>query len=115
MESTRRWYWRTIGLGAAVGLAVGLVFSFGWHLGSLQFNYAHRAEDASQQYAGHTKERIERECPIADPERLLECVQQIVEASRESQRGEYDLSAQESMSEWTLWLLITSIVTFPIT
>lgn len=88
---------------------VPLVFMLGRDIGISNTHYSGRAEHNSEQYAGHTKDRIERECVTSHPADMQKCVQEIVEASRESQRGEYDLSAQESMAKWTQWMFMASI------
>lgn len=86
-----------------------LIFLFGRDVGISSAPNAVTAEHYSQQYAGHTKERIESECGSLEPADLRDCVEEIVEASRESQRGEHDLTTQQSMAKWTFWMFLASM------
>ncbi|MDP3368651.1 MAG: hypothetical protein Q8M32_02245 [Brevundimonas sp.] len=46
---------------------------------------------------------------------MVECVAKEIEAAREDQRAEYDLSAQNRMAEWALWMMIVAAVTTALT
>mgnify|MGYP000630675295 CR=1 FL=1 len=92
-----------------VVVLIGLTFALGWSAGTSTSYYADRSDDYSQQHAGHTHERISRECTGIDPSGVLQCIQEIVEASRDAERREYDLSAQEAMARWSLWTSIASL------
>ncbi|CDX60829.1 exported hypothetical protein [Mesorhizobium plurifarium] len=86
-----------------------LIFAMGLSIGSLDTHYSQRADQTSQQYVADTKQRVEHECAKVGPARVLECVQEIVEASRESQRAEYDLSSQQEMAVWARWTFISTV------
>jgi hypothetical protein len=83
-----------------------------YSLGVINSNYTKRASDYSEHYAENAKDYIEKQCLGLEGIRLQECIKGVVEATRESQRSEYDLSAQEAMAEWAFWMLVTSSISF---
>jgi hypothetical protein len=59
------------------------------------------AEYASREYANDTNQQIRDKCLRLADAGLRDCIEKIVKTSREQQRGERDLNAQESMAYWT--------------
>jgi hypothetical protein len=49
-------------------------------------------------------------CTNREPRVYAKCVVEIVDATRESQRAEQDLSAQKEVADWTLWAVILSSI-----
>lgn len=86
-------------------LLAALAYSFGVSYTERQL----RAEQNTQQYPETTDERIARTCANMVGATLIKCVQHEVNASKEHERSEYDLSAQQDMSQWAYWLLWVSI------
>lgn len=106
-ESNRRGVAAALVLGSIVALLAGYV-SWGWGLMSWQRDDADRR---AYQRAEYAESYIERACIGMDRARLIECIKESIDTSREDQRSEYDLNAQENMGRWAWWLLMTSIAT----
>jgi hypothetical protein len=56
------------------------------------------ADRRAYQRSKYAEEYIERACVGMDSAALVKCVKDAIETSREDQRSEYDLSAQEDMA-----------------
>ncbi|TPE51506.1 hypothetical protein [Amaricoccus solimangrovi] len=93
-----------------LGLCCLVVVGFGaWTAGFLS---DHRVQtERTTRYAERTDEYIGRTCVGMDRAALLQCATEAIESSREDQRAEYNLNAQESMARWTFWLLGLSVIT----
>jgi hypothetical protein len=68
-----------------------------------------RAERYATYYAEQANERIQRLCMQSSRPALLECVRKEVDATREAQRSEYDLAAQQGMSNFAFWALCLGV------
>jgi hypothetical protein len=110
-------YWRKhrdvirwVAIAAACFLGVLISYGAGILIGQNLGHYDAEASGYSAQYPGETDKRV-RECLAHVPiGRAQECAQEAIEAGRESQRSEQDLSAQRQMAKWALWLLIFTVV-----
>lgn len=81
------------------------VFQMGLHSGL----YEAKASGYAAHYPYDTRKQIAECWREADRDAAIECVNDAVKSSREYQRSEQDLSAQQQMSEWAFWALVTSI------
>jgi hypothetical protein len=63
------------------------------------------------EYAKTTDERIARTCGGVERAALTKCVAEQVKASREDQRTEYDLQAQQDSAEAAFWMMIVGAAT----
>jgi hypothetical protein len=67
-----------------------------------------KAETNSQHYADTAAQEIKQTCGLTMSATFTECVEKIVEATRESKRSENDLVAQIDSAQWAFWILIIS-------
>jgi hypothetical protein len=65
-----------------------------------------RSKKYSEAYAANAAKDVERGCVGLTGSDLAKCATEIVEANRESQRSESDLSAQWQAANWVLWATI---------
>lgn len=103
--------WRGNAAGLTLCAIVALTAAYvawGWGLTSGQRAEADRT---AYQRARYAEEYIDRACVGMDRAALIECIQDAINSSREDQRAEYDLNAQEEMARWAWWLLMTSVLT----
>lgn len=78
----------------------------------------HRAEQEAARQFERTRQSIEEECPGAVS--VIACENEMIDASRDHQRSEYDLAAQENMAQYALaavflalaGVVVTSVATF---
>lgn len=97
-------------------IALGAVAAiFTWHISAYHTRSSYDADRRAQEYAEAASPRIHRACGGAEPAAVVECVAKQVAATREDQRSEYDLSAQERMAKWSLWTMIAAAVTTMLT
>lgn len=82
-----------------------------WNVAGFQARSTDQAERAAVHYGHLTDERIAQNCTHLEPQRVLQCVTEQVRATREDQRSEYDLGAQERMARWALWAMLYAGVT----
>ena len=111
----RRKQW--ISFGKAAGALAGAFLAIWavWSISAYQTQRTLEAEHYAQDRAERTPDDMEKACANLDAAALVECVAGQIEASREDQRAEYDLSAQERMAEWALWLMGISAGTMALT
>jgi hypothetical protein len=91
--------------------AASMAFTVGglvWTV-SAQHTEGRAAEQYSRQYAADTEKRVAQTCVQRERRAYAECVARMATATRENQRGEYDLAAQQEMSDWTFWMLCLSL------
>lgn len=94
-----------LGLCAVIGLYLA-----GYSVGIASGRYGAEADGFSAQYADDTRRSVdhcrqtERSMSEAD-----KCVDTVLAASRENQRGEKDLQTQREMSQWAYWLLLITV------
>lgn len=77
----------------------------------LNTKYDQRADESAGQHARDTESAIKSLCIGTDLAAIQKCVEEQVRAQHESQRSEYDLSAQQAMADWALGVLVVSFVT----
>ncbi|MBA4763498.1 hypothetical protein [Sphingomonas sp.] len=78
---------------------------------SMGVSYGVNQERSNQQasaYAADAPKRVERDCAGLVGGPLAKCATEIVEAARESQRGESDLGAQWQAANWVVWATIVA-------
>src|SRR3990167_3548181 len=97
---------------AAIGILVAVTI---WSVAS---NTAY--EDAERQrhadhYADSAQDRIERDCLQREPPAIAQCVQEVIDATREDERSEDDLYAQRGMERWAFWMFLTSLASVGVT
>lgn len=95
--------------------AAALVATFIWNISAYQAQSTLEARYHSQEHAVAAESRIARACVNLQSAALVECVAEQVEATREEQRAEYDLSAQNRMAEWAFWVMVMGAVTTGLT
>ena len=100
-----------VGLATAAVIAV-CVIGFTWTVSARQAARTEQARHYASGYADSTQSRIERACRGSDPASVRQCVAEQIQAARESQRAEYDLSAQQSMSDWAAVMAALTLATF---
>lgn len=81
---------------------------------------AYRAQAGYEQqrtydYARNAETNIERTCGGLDGQAQTICVKEIIESTNEHQRSERNLSAQQNMARWALWMVVLSAVSSVIT
>lgn len=90
-----------------VALYCAMFFSMGLQSGRND----ERTEKYSNYYRDYAAQRIEKECAgIASATQQRECIAEIVDAQRESQRGESDLGAQWQAANWVLWATVIGAI-----
>lgn len=98
------------------GIAVtALAAAFIWTISAYQAQSTLDARYRAQDRAERASESIERNCGSAEPGAVVECVAKEIEAAREDQRAEYDLSAQNRMAEWAFWMMVVTAITAGLT
>lgn len=95
----------------AAALAVALI----WNISAYQAQSTLEARYRAQEHAAGAEGRIARSCVNLQATALVECVAEQVEATREEQRAEYDLSAQNRMAEWAFWVMVMGALTTGLT
>ncbi len=86
---------------AALGVAMywAMFYSAGYGSGYNE----RKAQIEAKHYASDTANQIERECGAKAGKPARECITDIVNAERESERGESDLAAQWKAADWVMW------------
>lgn len=97
--------------------ALCLLAALIWQVSADKATNAERARKHATEYAGMVKQRISKDCVTADSRtNASECIAGLIEATREDQRAEYDLTAQQDMAKWALlmfWVTaFTAVVGF---
>lgn len=100
-----------VGLAFVFSLAV-CVIGFAWTVSARQATHTEQGRQYAKGYAESTESRIARTCTGAEPLSIRQCVAEQISASRESQRAEYDLSAQQSMADWAAVMAALTLATF---
>lgn len=95
----------------AVSFAM-LVLVATWNLSANYSLQTNRADNFSQEYENNSKKRVELECSNYELSEMKRCVSKIIEASRNSQRSEYNLTAQENLAEISFWMLVVTFAMF---
>ena len=72
-------------------------------------------ERHSDAYAHQAQEDIQERCLLIEPVAQVECIREVVQATREDERAERDLIAQSEMALWAFWMLIVTGVTAAVT
>lgn len=98
----------------AVGLPI-ILATFIWHASAYHTRSTDDARRHAQDYAESADASIQRACRSAEPAALVECVGKQIAATREDQRAEYDLSAQDRMAEWAFWMMAAAVFTTALT
>lgn len=83
----------------AIALYWSMFYSAGYGLGY----HKGQAEVERGHHASETPKQIEGECGSKTSVEFRECVTKIIDAERESRRGESDLAAQWEAAEWVRW------------
>jgi hypothetical protein len=84
-------------------IGIGLYWSIFYSAGYGSGYNERKANIESEHYASDAAEQIERECSAVSGEAARKCITKIVQAERESQRGESDLAAQWKAADWVMW------------
>ena len=98
---------------AIVALAVTLflvIFSLIGFYQGIEVGQTRSAQVNAEKHHDDATDYIESTCMGLDTVALRVCIQEAVETSGEYQRAEYDLAAQQNMSEWAKWLLILTML-----
>jgi hypothetical protein len=89
----------------AVTLTV-LILAAVWSMASDAARQSEAAKGQASHYAQDAQERIQDECIRLAPPDMAVCVREIIEATREDQRSEADLRAQQGMELWAFWMML---------
>lgn len=89
-------------------VAIGLYWSMFYDAGYNSGYHERQAYVEREHHASDTPKQIERKCSAKAGAELRECVAEIVEAERESQRSESDLAAQWKAANWVMWAGVVS-------
>lgn len=100
----------TVDITFAVILIV-LLALFVWDLSAENSHKARTADYYSKEYEKQTKERIASECAGIDTALVQTCIYEIIKSSRDAERSESDLYAQETMADMAFWLLWVTVGT----
>ena len=98
------WVSKNIRIGSVAGLL--LMMMAVWNVASFQTQSTYQADRAATQYGQLTDDRIAQNCAEAEASSAPQCLAEQIRATREDQRGEYDLAAQERMAAWALWSMV---------
>lgn len=106
--SSRDWrLFAALGIGFAVVVAAGIVTTT-FLVSTYRQEHAAQRDDASSAYQSQAYEQAKLYCiDVPDSERA-KCLTDQTEAAQAEKRNEYDLRAQQEMSEWALGVLILS-------
>jgi len=96
---------RWLAVSGAILTGSVVLYAMGVSVGSGMGYHEAQSDGYAAQYPSDTDKRVSECFANSDLSRAKECAQSAIEASRESQRSEGDLSAQRDMSEWAFWLL----------
>jgi len=99
---------------AALTIAL-LVTGFVWTVSADHSAKKVRGSERAHQYAQGTADRIRLACSGSQAPAVYECIAKEIAASREDQRDEYDLSAQQQMADWAFWTMVIGSITTMIT
>ncbi len=91
-----------VGLLAFLAIALPLYAAMIWDLSAQETRNEIEATYAARDYAESTDGQIRDLCVGSSLQSRVECAKEIIAANRESERGERDLEAQQSMARWTL-------------
>lgn len=101
-------------ISAAFRIAILAIATVLWAvmIWNMSADYAERridAESRASQYAHSAAERIQRACRGIEGAALSECAAEQIETTRENERGEYDLQAQQDMADWAFWMTFVAV------
>jgi hypothetical protein len=114
MTATERQRRRNLksGVFRVITALVALIFVLAWSafVWTLAREYQYRAQSAEEQtekHSGSGDRQSEDRCAIVRGiGDAIDCLVQKIAASRETQRAEQDLAAQQSMADWALWMVV---------
>lgn len=87
-----------------------LIFALiGWYEGFKRGQESHQELSAGA-YTEQAEAMIQESCLALSDAAQTECISEAVSSSREQQRAEEDLDAQQQMAEWARWMLISTVV-----
>lgn len=99
-----------------IGLVTALLaLGFVWSISAHQTRHTVEAEYRAQERAERTVDDIQKACVGIEQPTLLECITQQIEAGRDDQRAERDLSAQERMADWAFYAMLAGLGTLAMT
>lgn len=93
---------------AVAVLSGTLTFTF--HMGALSGRSDAQARGYAATYPTDTRKQVADCWTKTERSAAQECVASAIQASREAQRSEADLSTQRQMSDWAFWGLVVAIV-----
>lgn len=93
---------------AVAVLSGTLTFTF--HMGALSGRSDAQAQGYAATYPTDTRKQVADCWTKTERSAAQECVASAIQASREAQRSEADLSTQRQMSDWAFWGLVVAIV-----
>jgi len=93
---------------AMLVIAGALAYTF--QIGALTGRKDAEAQGYSAAYPNDTSKQIADCWNMTDRATAQKCVEDAIDASREAQRSEADLSMQRQMSDWAFWALVVGIV-----
>jgi hypothetical protein len=96
-------------LGFAVFVCLVIVALIGWYEGFKRGQESHQSASADA-YKDQAETKIQETCFALSGASQTECIAEAVRGSREQQRSEEDLDAQQQMAEWARWMLIATVV-----
>lgn len=95
--------WGHYARAAVIVLAVSVYWLMFYSMGASSARNDERAERYTAIYAADAAQQVKKDCAGLAGNALAECAVAVVDATRESQRGESDLGAQWQAANWVLW------------
>ncbi len=87
-----------------------LIFALiGWYEG-FKRGQESQQDLSAEAYTEQAEIKIQKTCLVLSGAAQAECIGEAVSSTREHQRAEEDLDAQQQMAEWARWMLISTIV-----
>jgi hypothetical protein len=98
-----------------LGLVTVFMIAAVWDIASRTSQDRLKAETSAQELRDRAQEQMQRRCVAMEAHALIACVREIIEASDEHQRANYDLAAQQGMDEWAFWMMWTGVFSAGVT
>jgi hypothetical protein len=103
-----------VGAGALIlslAILTGTLF-FTFSLGDMSGRKDAEAAGYAASYTSETTKEIAECSHKANSYKIVVCVKESIDSSRDAQRSEADLGVQRQMSDWTFWALVLAVLSF---
>lgn len=100
---------KTVGLGLGLLVALLAVLFTGYGLGTSTGYFDAQADGYAVQYRQDTARRADNCFAANSVFAVKQCVSQAIATSRDQDRAEHDLNAQQQMATWAWWMLVITL------